>query len=602
MFYPIIQENNNTLAKIDTFYGYNHNYKTGYGQFYDSMNISSDFFPVLEPRKTRTTLYKGENLRGVLYADDFVSWLDGCTLHHFEAEIDLSEYFGEDTESQQTMLAFGTYILIFPVGIYINTRNYDDVGRMDAHFRSAEDIEITITLSSKDGLDINAYVGDEAPENPTTGQYWLSTALGSEGLNIYYGGQKSWQPVATTYLRIDIPGANLTDYFSEGDTVFMNSEVKDINNGSLIQAITDEYIVVTGIMSELSHSWRTSEAWQFTIDRKLPRLDFVCVHGNRVWGCHYGYHVEESRVLFVNEIYACKLGDFKNWYTYTGLADDSYSLSVGSPGQWTGCISYNGCPTFFKEDAILKIYGSMPSDYTLITTNARGVQIGSDRSLVQMGEYLVYKSPYDVCVFDGSAPVSISEPLGRELRFYAGVAGMCGNKYYLKLENAAGTNYYFIYDMGYGLWEREDALDIKCFSQTWNGQMFAITDTELLGYGTTDNYLYLKKEVGEEWVEWYATTGDMGLDIPSYKYVSQLTIRAYIARASEIAIYISYDDRDYEPLTTIRGYDTLFSEDIRINPFRCDHFKIKFAGHGDCRIYNLAIQYTAGSEEDNGFI
>ena len=56
----------------------------------------------------------------------------------------------------------------------------------------------------------------------------------------------------------------------------------------------------------------------------------------------------------VNELYACKLGDFKNWNCFLGISTDSYVASVGTDGPWTGAVTYLGNPIFFKETCLHK--------------------------------------------------------------------------------------------------------------------------------------------------------------------------------------------------------------------------------------------------------
>ena len=66
--------------------------------------------------------------------------------------------------------------------------------------------------------------------------------------------------------------------------------------------------------------------------RSVPEMDFVIESGNRLWGCKYG--VVDGKA--VNEIYASKLGDFKNWNCYAGRSTDSYVATRGSDGPFTG--------------------------------------------------------------------------------------------------------------------------------------------------------------------------------------------------------------------------------------------------------------------------
>lgn len=78
-----------------------------------------------------------------------------------------------------------------------------------------------------------------------------------------------------------------------------------------------------------------------TLERKAPKLDYVVECNNRLWGCSS----EE------NEIYACKLGDATNWNCFAGLATDSYTVSVGSDGPFTGAAVQLGYVLFLRRTA-----------------------------------------------------------------------------------------------------------------------------------------------------------------------------------------------------------------------------------------------------------
>ena len=61
-------------------------------------------------------------------------------------------------------------------------------------------------------------------------------------------------------------------------------------------------------------------------ERRVPDLEYLTECDNRVWGCSSSENV----------IYACKLGDPTNWFSYRGIAADSYAVTVGSDGPFTG--------------------------------------------------------------------------------------------------------------------------------------------------------------------------------------------------------------------------------------------------------------------------
>lgn len=614
MFYQQIQDNENTQELISQFLGYNHNYRISSGEWYDMENLSADNYPVMTPRKRREILTTAKStIRGILFSDNKLTYLDGNDLHNGSAIYELESYFrtGSTTNekgdtiytydtSEQTLIRFGAYIVLFPSGLWVNTTD-GSIGTITSEYSVPVGTTVTYRLCNASGDSLQGVTASQdAPANPKDGDYWLRTTEGAQGLYMWYGYLSSWQAVATCYIYVEIPGSYLPDYFSEGDAVYMNSTLSDINEGSIIQSIKDDHMIIIGFLPDVEYTETTAEDWTLTIKRKMPELDHVCVSNNRVWGCHYG---DDYNGNIVNEIYASKLGDFKNWYCYAGLSTDSYALSIGDPGEFTGCINYQGYPTFFKEDRIYKLYGSMPSEYTLSQNTCRGVQRGSEKSLCVVNEYLVYKSPADICVYDGSSPTSISNALGRRSRYYEACAAGSNGKYYISMETASGSRINLIYDMSYGLWMKNDArVKYTGFAQSEAGQVYGTDGTKIYGIAANDNIIFWSATTDEELVEWYAETGDMGLDYSQHKVVRPPAIRAYLPYASELTVSLSSDDGPWKVAGTYRGNNKTETITVAGFPPRCDHYRLRLSGRGDVRVYSISITLEPASEgKINGF-
>lgn len=608
MYYPELREDGNTRSMVNTWLGYNHNYNIGQGEFFDMENMSSDQYPLASVRKLRSCLTKfdeddeTEYMRGIIQVDDKVFTLWDTYLWDMSTDVkyDLSSVMDDEIvhKSEQTMLVMGSYLVIFPLNIYVSLIDPEhDFGKLGSSYKVAEGVTITYSPCNYSGSALqNVVAQDDAPDTPSHGDYWICTDPDKRGLYYYNGYQSTWEAVATSYVKISIPDVDLTDYFEEGDAIFMNTKLHEINEGSVIQKVESGYILVIGLMNKATDSEVTTSAWTLKLERKIPRMDYVCVHNNRIWGCHYGYDNISHKT--VNEIYASKLGDFKNFYVYQGLSTDSYALTIGKMGQFTGCISFQGCPHFFKENAIYKIYGDYPAEYQMIESEVLGVQAGSSKSLAVVGNYLCYKSIRDVVIYDGSTPVAISQPLSRTEMFYDAIGAGCKDKYYIEMQNGYGGHRLFVYDVQLGLWMKETPCKFIQFSQSLDGQLYGITDHNLWGIGSDNNAVYtLEDRLDEEWVDFFAETGEIGYETPDKKYVSRITIRAFVPVRSEIEVSASYDDRPYDHIGTIRGFDDVATQSLAFAPFRCDHFKIRFDGHGDCRIYSMAITTEYGSEE-----
>jgi hypothetical protein len=318
----------------------------------------------------------------------------------------------------------------------------------------------------------------------------------------------------------------------------------------------------------------------------MPNMDFVIESGNRLWGCRYGVALNGE---VVNEIYASKLGDFKNWHCYAGISTDSYAATVGTDGQFTGAVTHLGYPLFFKENCVHKVYGNFPANYQIQTTTCRGVQHGSSGSLAIVNETLFYKSAKAVCAYDGSLPVEISSALGEDV-YYNAVAGALGNKYYISMSDGNYQSHLFVFDTVKGMWHREDETKALSFC-TSRGELYYIDSADkkiktVMGSFPSED----KKSI-----EWMAETGVIGTDHPDKKYISRIDVRLLLDVNSEVHFSIQYDSiGEWIPLYTMRG-TSLRSFTVPIRPRRCDHLRLRIEGKGDAKIYSIAKTTEQGS-------
>jgi hypothetical protein len=360
-----------------------------------------------------------------------------------------------------------------------------------------------------------------------------------------------------------------------------DESLSDLNTSTVIWAKGQDYIVVTGIIEKVA----TQDA-PITVSRKMPNMDFIIESENRLWGCRYG---EALNGEIVNEIYASKLGDFKNWNCFMGISTDSYAATVGTDGQFTGAITHLGYPLFFKENCVHKIYGNYPANYQIQTTACRGVQKGCERSLAIVNETLYYKARSAICSFDGSLPVEMSSALG-EMTYGKAVAGTLGNKYYISMQDVNGQYHLFVYDTLKGMWHREDDTQVVDFCNC-RGDLYFIdyADNQIKtvrGTGITENAS----------IKWKAITGVIGTDSPDKKYISRMDVRMSLEVGARVGFYAEYDSSgEWEHLFTMTG-TKLGSFAVPIRPKRCDHLRLKIDGIGDAKIYSICKTVEQGSD------
>lgn len=577
MKYPELMELNTSREMVDVFKGYNHNLRIGDGEFYDMKNLTSDSYPVLSPRLPRGEYALPGKPLGMV-AKDSLCYVDGKYFVINEYKIDMGL-----TDDPKTLVSMGAYVIIMPDKKYINTNDLDDFGNIEASVSTNNGVTTKFSHCKLDGTEYqNIHVSDTAPTEPVNEQYWIDTSETPHVLKMYSSSSSMWVAVATTYIKIYSPGIGKP--FLEGDGVTISGiekeEVLDLNGTMAIWGCGDDYIIVKGILSKV-----VTQTKSITIKRQMPHMDFIIESENRLWGCRYGVAVNGE---VVNEIYASKLGDFKNWNSFMGISTDSYVASVGTDGQFTGAITHLGYPIFFKEGCMHKVYGNYPSNYQIQTTACRGVQKGCSKSLAIVNETLFYKSRFGICAYDGSLPTEVSSALG-DVGYSDAVAGALGNKYYVSMKDEEGIYNLFVYDTKKGMWHKEDNTQVVEFCNC-RGNLYYIVDKQIKTIRGSG------EDIETSPIEWMAETGIIGTDSPDKKYISRLDVRISLSFGAKVYFYVEYDSEEgWEHLYTMAG-TTLRSFAVPIRPKRCDHLRLRILGEGDAKIFSICKTIEQGSD------
>ena len=614
MIQPTLTELATSRDMVDAFLGYNHNLRIGGGEFYDMKNLTSSYYPVLSPRSKRGIYASPTNPQGMIAKDAFC-YVDGpnFVINGYPIDIGLSE---DEKYCPKQLVSMGAYVIILPDKKWVNTANWNDdtrtfntedgYGDIDNKFVSTA--PVTFTLTRIDSEDFN--IDFKQATKPTgdaviNGSIWLDQSTTPHSLKQFSETSGMWISLGTTYIKIQSAGIGLG--FEQYDGVNI-SGLKDV---ALLSNVTDEdgnNVVIEGDSAEQIAAIDGSFAiWdkgdnhitiigildteqtiinEITVERKMPIMDFIVESENRLWGCHYGI---SNNGEVVNELYACKLGDFKNWNCFMGLSTDSYVASCGTDGQFTGAITHLGYPLFFKENFVHKVYGNYPANFQIQTTACRGVEKGSSKSLAIVNEVLYYKARSGICAYDGSLPTEISTVLG-EVTYSNAVAGSHGNKYYISMKDNTDTFHLFVCDTAKGLWHKEDNTQVDSFCSC-RGEMYYIDSSD-----KKIKTMLNSKGTEESSVKWMAETGVLGTAMPDKKYISRLLVRMSLAVGTRVAFSIQYDSMgEWEELFTMVG-SSLRTFTVPIRPRRCDHFRLRIEGIGDAKIFSLTKTIEQGSD------
>lgn len=399
----------NTKAVQMQFGGYNHTRAARDGELWDMLNLSSEEYPLIVPRKPRCHERTMVN-QGAIGGHDKLFWVDDTTFYYNGVA------GGTVTAGDKQFAGMGSRIIIWPDKKVYYLPSEEEEGRM-------EDLEASVTLTSVKFANGTIY-GEEAEAN---------TIINS--------------------------GVDWNDYFAVGDAVEISgcTTHPENNKTPIIREISEdgtelrfyEYVFTLDGTDESPKDY--TEPGTITFKRTVPDMDFICVNENRLWGCKG------------DTVYASALGDPKNFNVFDGLDTDSYWVEAGSAGAFTGCISFLGYPCFFKQTNIYKMFGDLPSNFQLMGSAVLGVAEGSGKSLAIAGETLFYLSTAGIMAYTGGIPSPVSDQLGDSFR--NAVAGSDGLKYYVSMQDSRDAWHLFVYDSRKGLWHREDSLQARGFAR-----------------------------------------------------------------------------------------------------------------------------------------
>lgn len=587
MLFPTFQEVTRYREMTSAFGGYNHQLSCQEGQFYDMKNMTSQHFPILSPRQNRGIVKQFTMPQGILDKED-IMWIDNGKLY-LNGEEKILNGVTISSEGTKTLAKMGAYVIIMPDKIWYNV-DKDECGYMEHKNTIKTGNQISFTLCEASGKSISLL-----PEGntPSDGDYSLATTNGKTSLKIYSSTTKTWITVATTYLQISAAGigkglekgdgVKITVDKIEGlSNVFVNEEENGkVSTNTYIVDRTDDTITIIGIIDKVINV-RSNE---LTIERKVPDMAFITECNNRLWGCSKDGH----------EIYCCKLGDVKNWNVFSGISTDSWAATIGSDGKFTGAITFLGYPMFFKEDGFIKVAVSATGGHQVKETKCRGVQKGSEGSLVILNETLYYKSSNCICGYNGSLPFSISDDLG-EVRYYDAVAGTINDRYYISMKDEKGVYTLFVYDSKNGIWCKEDNTEVLYFCKHLDDLYYIdVKDKQMKSIRGT--LLYdVPEKASEGQFDWFVESGNIGYSSPDNKYVSRINLRITLEFATNVDFYLQYDSSgDWEHKFNMSGKGTR-AFTVPIIPKRCDHFKYKITGNGGCKIHSITKTLEQGSD------
>ena len=576
---PYLQQRGRNRSITTDFRGLNLSQGIGDGEWAWMQNMDTREYPAVARRQKRVHVATLNKPNG-LCATDRLCFVDGVKFYYN------GFYYGDVEDSEKTLVPMGAKIAIFPDKKLFDTTT---LSFTDMEQKNVSSGTVSVTLAKGDGTPYGEYTeGGTAPENPENGQLWLDTSGDAPVMKTWSEAQGLWVAEATTYVLVSATGLGQGLKALDGVTV-SGLEEGGLNGDWTLTDAGPDYILFTGILQKA-----LTQAGEVRVERTCPEMDFVVEKDNRLWGCSSADH----------EIYCCKLGDPTNWRAYQGVATDSYAVTVGTPGPFTGAAVSGSAVIFFKENCLHRVYGTQPSNFTVYVDNLRGVQQGCHKSAVRVNEYLYYKSVFDVCVYADSEVAGISAALGTE-SYKNAVAGVCGSRLYLSMEDQEGAWQLLVYDTAAGVWTREDGTHAlgfaSCLTETFmlraDGELYALLPGEynkdffMVG---SDYTVYAQEETDEE-VSWELRTGEILRELPDHKYIGKIQLYLELDPGARAEVALRRDGGAWEKVQELSGGDQRRCT-LPIYPRRCDRMEIRLTGVGHARLVNWSKYVGYGSE------
>ena len=576
---PYLQQRGRNRSITTDFRGLNLSQGIGDGEWAWMQNMDTREYPAVARRQKRVHVATLNKPNG-LCATDRLCFVDGVKFYYN------GFYYGDVEDSEKTLVPMGAKIAIFPDKKLFDTTTFSFT---DMEQKNVSSGTVSVTLAKGDGTPYGEYTeGGTAPENPENGQLWLDTSGDAPVMKTWSEAQGLWVAETTTYVLVSATGLGQGLKAMDGVTV-SGLEEAGLNGDWILTDAGPDYILFTGILQKA-----LTQAGEVRVERTCPEMDFVVEKDNRLWGCSSADH----------EIYCCKLGDPTNWRAYQGVATDSYAVTVGTPGPFTGAAVSGSAVIFFKENCLHRVYGTQPSNFTVYVDNLRGVQQGCHKSAVRVNEYLYYKSVFDVCVYADSEVAGISAALGTE-SYKNAVAGVCGSRLYLSMEDQEGAWQLLVYDTAAGVWTREDGTHAlgfaSCLTETFmlraDGELYALLPGEynkdffMVG---SDYTVHAQEETDEE-VSWELRTGEILRELPDHKYIGKIQLYLELDPGARAEVALRRDGGAWEKVQELSGGDQRRCT-LPIYPRRCDRMEIRLTGVGHARLVNWSKYVGYGSE------
>ena len=563
MFLPEIKASAGR-AYMTQFQGLNRQERSEANELSDCMNVSSDAYPCIASAKISEKVISQSDIQAVIapkYSAEEITSFTGVSGGRFYYKGEVIPFESSDMSlSGEVQLAdFNGTIIMCPSMYYFSYVPDTDVGNIIKKVRKMEKgvYEQTATVRGKEIKDDNGNVTDY--EN-----------------------------------YISISGINFEDYFSSGDSVFIEGFSNEENNSLYIDSkyeTADDDRIMSAIVSKVKGSKlylrlynRKGKQIVFTdasgesgvsVYIKIPEMNCVAVHNNRLWGTNPNGE----------QVYASKIGDPFNFFTFSGLASDSWYSEVGTPGDFVGIVSYRDNVVAFKRDYIHHVYGDKPINFNIPKQLADCGCIDI-RSAVEVGTVLYYLGYNGFYAYAGGQPIIISDKLARSYK--SACAWTDGIKYYVSATDTDGSTELLVYDTRYNIWLSQGDIPAVGYFR-WHNETYVASGDGVYNISRGD------------YGEWSVTTARLDEGVIDKKSAFDIFVYAELDAGSEMTVSVQTEEGFWRECRRVQ-YSGLKAVRIPVRFVQGDYYKIKISGRGKTVIHGLERVAATGGRRYGVYI
>lgn len=582
---------------IRTFLGLNKSEDMSVGEITESKNMTSLYFPSLGTRKERITLSETEGIINGLSTFEgyiFTSYLPESSrmfLNYDGTNYEFTEFTDSQPELTRRFASLSDSILIIPDNIifYTNSRSFSKICVSSESNAKKTREKFAEETNNSDIMD-NAQIRYIASYTHNSITYRLAN-YSINGSKVFY------------YSNFDT-SLKSGDVINLKMTVFSDSEEEDDDYKKYVKKMKIGISVKIKDITSVTHStingditetvglifedntidcggYKNLRISKITVERGMPVLENICSHNNRIWA------------TAGNEIYTSKLGDASEWNDFSV---DSYGLlpyacfntKAETGGVFTGIIPYGNFIFAFKENAIHKVHGNSPDEYSLYSKICTGLTSGSNLCLCTGADCIIYPSSDGIYTYSDDFPKCISEKLNFD---FTPIDACSNNRYYYLLASYENKCILFVYDLKRKIWHSQDAPEDSAFLASHGKDIYLATKSKVLQIDSV--------APGEDKKEIVFWNFKMDFDDRHFEKrgYGTISLRYSLEKNASFTVRTIYDDNTKGAICgAIYDENQTDGCTIIIPVKRCRRFILEFSGRGFFLLKGLKLKFYQGSE------